>query len=192
MQLLLSHKGKLTLTMLCVLLAIVTGCAQSHPLYPSYEELTQRGFYLYVLPGKIVEQHGWLQTVSIRSWDKHCIGAESSETANPIYVRYDGSQGQSVLTMIIGPWDMAWDHRKPTTEVQVDTPWAMDGEAVYYVIEDYTRLRFEDGFGTPIQIGSRLPITEIVQLITQLEYIGPPQETVTDPWGCSSTMLNSP
>jgi len=80
---------------------------------------------------------------------------------------------------------MAWDHRKPTKEIKIDTLWAMDSVAVYYTTEDYTRLKFKDRFEIPVQVGSRLPIAEIVQLINQLEYIGPPPESVIDPWNVS-------
>ncbi len=80
---------------------------------------------------------------------------------------------------------MTWDHRKPTTEVNVNAQWAMDSVAVYYTTGDYTRLKVEDRFGIPVQIGSRLPITEVVQLLKQLEHIGPPPETVTNPWDYS-------
>ncbi len=182
----LSHRHKVKVAVVCVVvLAMNTGCSEANPLYPSYEGLTQRGFYVYVLPKEEIEQRGWSQTVSIWSWDRHCAGIESSETSNPIYVKYDGSQEQPGFTLIIGPWNMTWDHRRATKEVKVETPWAMDGVALYYTIEDYTRLKIEDRFGIPIQVGSRLPITEVVRLINQLEYIGPPPETVTNPWDYS-------
>lgn len=167
-------------------LAWTVGCSPTHPLYPTYEELTRRGFYIYVLPESEVEQRGWLQTVSIWSWDRHCKGIELSETFNPISVTYreqEGTRPEFVIT--IGPWDMAWDYRKPTTEVNLDTPWALDGTAVYYTNANYIRFKFQDRFGIPVQISSRLSINEIVELINQLEYIGPPPETVTNPWDYS-------
>lgn len=180
-----SHKSTLALTY--IVLAVAVGCSEDRPLHPSYEELRQRGFYAYVLPEAEVEKRGWSQTVSIWSWDRHCTGVEPSENSNPIRVRYDGPQ--SGLTLLLGPWDLYWDHRKPTSEVSLDTSWAMGGIAVYYVISeddvDYIHLKFMDRFGIPVQVVSNLFIVEVVQLLNQVEYIGPPPETVANPWDCS-------
>jgi hypothetical protein len=180
-----NHRGRLTVVCVATLVLVAT-CSPDHPLHPDYEELTQRGFYIYVLPESELEQRGWLQTVSIWSWDRHCKGFEVSETFNPISVAYRGQATQPELAITIGPWSMAWDHRKPTTEVKLDTLWALDSTAVYYTSDDYIRLKFQDQFGIPVQVSSSLPITELVQLINQLEYIGPPPETVTNPWDYSS------
>jgi hypothetical protein len=50
----------------------------------------------------------------------------------------------------------------------------MDGTAVYYIVtddnEDYVQLRFEDRFGIPVYVSSNLSITEVIQLLNQLEY----------------------
>lgn len=178
---------KSTLVVLCIVLIVAVGCSEAHPLHPTYEELVQRGFYVYVLPEKEIEKHEWSQTVSIWSWDRHCQGTEASETFNPIYVRYNGPR--SGLTLLLGPWSMYWDYREPTSEARLETPWAMDGSAVYYVIDeegnDYVHLKFKDRFEIPVQVLSNLPITEVVRLIDQLEYIGLPAEIVTNPWDCS-------
>jgi hypothetical protein len=178
---------KSALVSLCIVSLVAVGCSKDHPLYPSYEELTQRGFYVYVLPKNEVERRQWSQTVSIWSWNKHCRGIETSETSNPIRIRYDGSQ--SGLTLLLGPWSLYWDHRESTSEVELETPWTIDGRAVYYEIneddEDYIHLRFKDRFGIPVQVLSNLPIAEVVQLINQLEYVGPSPRTVTNPWDAS-------
>ena len=185
MSVLLSYRSGI-LVLVVTMFIVTTGCTgESHPLNPTFEELMQRGFYVYVLPKSEMEKRGWSQTVSIWSWDRHCTGVEPSETSNPIYVRYEGQQEQPGFALAIGPWDMTWDHREPTTEVEIDTQWAANGRAVYYIIEDYAHIRFEDRFGIPVQVGSRLPITEMVQLINQLEYVGPPSDAVGDPWDCS-------
>jgi len=159
----------------CAALGMITGCCEKHPKYPTYDELTQRGFYVYVLPESEVERREWSQTISIWSWDRHCRGYEVTETSNPIHVRYDGLQ--SSMTLRLGPWSLYWDHREPTTDVKLDSPWAMDGTAVYYTITEdnkvYVRLKFKDRFGIPVYVSSNLSITEVVQLLNQLEYRGP-------------------
>ena len=170
------------LRLVTVALLAVTGCSKPHPLNPTYEELVHRGFYIYVLPSNEVAARKWQETVSIWSWDRHCSGVELSETANPIRVVYTGESDQPELRLTIGPWSMAWDHRQSTTAIQLNTEWARTGSARYYVVEGYLNLAFEDRFGIPVRIGSRHPVTEVVHLINQLEYIGPPSETVGNPW----------
>lgn len=175
---------KSTLAVLCVVLVVAAGCSEAHPLHPTYEELTQRGFYVYILSESEIEKHEWSQTVSIWSWDRHCKGGISGGS-NPIHISYDGQQEQPGLLLVIGPWNTLWDYRKLTTKAELDTPWAMDSVGEYYTIDGYSRLKFEDRFGITVQVGSCLPITEVVRLVNQLEYIGPPPETVTNPWDYS-------
>ncbi len=165
-----------------ILITLATACSSDHPLHPTLKELTQRGFYVYILPEDETRKRGWSQTISIWSWDRHCKSVDIGETFNPITINYRGQSTQPELTITIGPWDMAWDHRKPTIEVKLDTLLAQNGLAVYYKSDNYLQLRFQDRFGIPVQISSRLPITEVVWLINRLEYVGPPPEEVTNPW----------
>jgi hypothetical protein len=45
-----SHGSKVRAVVVYVIVLVVaTGCFEDHPLYPSYEALIQRGFYVYVL-----------------------------------------------------------------------------------------------------------------------------------------------
>jgi hypothetical protein len=168
-----------------IALTLIAGCSEDYPLHPSFEELTQKGFYVYVLPTSEVEQRGWLQSISIWSWDRHCKGIEISETFNPIRVSYSGQESELYLTLLIGPWSMYWDHNEPTKEVRLDTPWSMDGTAMYYTNDGHIHLKFKDQFGIPVQVTSCSSITEVVQWINQLEYVGPLAETVTNPWDTS-------
>jgi hypothetical protein len=182
--------GQRIVTCCFIVLVSVIGCFESYPLHPSYEELLQRGFYVYVLPEDEAERRGWLQEVEIWSWDRHCRGVEVAETYNPIGIFYRTDTRESEFAVTIGPWSMAWDHRKPIQEVEVNTPWISGNTAVFYKgadreDDDYIHLRFEDRFGIPVQVVSRLPITEVVRLINEIEYVGPPPETVTNPWDYS-------
>ena len=170
-----------------IILVIVIGCSDSetHPLYPSYAELTQRGFYVYVLPESEVKQRGWSQTVWIYSWDQHCKNMEPSASPNPISVSYLGPAENEGVGILISPWSIAWDHGEPSTEMKLETPWAGYGVAEYYTSGNYNSLQFEDRFGISVEVSSRLPVTEVILLINQMEYIGPPPETVTNPWDYS-------
>jgi hypothetical protein len=181
----INQRGKLTI--LCIVLVLLSGCPSKSPLHPKYDELISRGFYVYVLPKHEMEERGWSREISIWSWSRHCQGGEISETFNPIQIDYTGSD--SGLNLMIGPWDMYWDNRRSTTDINLRTPWALNENAEYYIItedgKDYVHLRFNDRFKIPVQIVSNLSVGEVVQLINQLEYIGPPPDTVTNPWDYS-------
>lgn len=163
------------------LLSVLCGCVEKHPLHPSYDELKQRGFYVYVLPEGELNKYKWSQTISIWSWDRHCKGLDWTENFNPLRVEYVNTD--KFLFILIGPWNMYWDASEEVARAQIDTKWSKDGYVAYYMLSDRTtHMRFEDIFGIPVQIVSNLAITEIIPLINQLEYVGPPQEEVTNPW----------
>lgn len=170
-----------------IALTILASCSSpdAHPLFPSYEELKQNGFYIYVLPESAMGQHHWSQSVSIWSWDHHCKSAGPSLIQNPISVVYSGQAEQPELSLRIGLGSAAWDHSRPATEIPLKTEWVMDGVARYYVSDGFVRLRFIDRFGIPVQVGSQLSIAEVVSLVDQIDYIGPPPETVENPWDYS-------
>lgn len=171
-----------TRMLLCaIMLMILYGCAEKHPLHPSYEELKQRGFYVYVLPERELDKYEWTQTISIWSWDRHCKGIEWTENFNPIRIEYVNTE--KYLFIIIGPWNMYWDSSQKMLQMEIDTRWAKDRFATYYMLDDgIIHMRFEDSFGINVQIISNLPVDEIKSLVSQLEYIGPPPELVTNPW----------
>lgn len=173
-----------------VILIMTMGCSgSSRPLHPSYDELKQRGFYVYILPEREIERRKWSKTISLWSWDRHCRGI-GAETFNPISIPYQGPEGITEFEIEIDPWDVVWDYNQPTTKVKLATPWAANGLAVYYTEEgqdyrNYIYLRFEDRFGIPVRVTTYLPITEVVSLIDQFEYVGPLPELVTNPWDYS-------
>ena len=181
-----SHRNR-SIVFWAVVLAMIVGCSKvsDHPLYPSYDELTQKGFYVYVLPEGEASQRGWSQTVWIYSWDQHCkrLGPETSP--NPISVSYLGPEERKEMSIIISPRSIAWDHEQPSSEVRLQFPWAEDSVAEYYTTDGLIDLSFKDRFGISVEVSSRLPITEVVGLINRLEYYGPPPETVSNPWDYS-------
>ena len=173
------------LVMLVLTLDMITGCSNHHPLYPTHDELTERGFYAYVLAQGESSARGWSETLRIWSWDRHCKGVEPTETSNPVYVIYDGGL-EPGLQIMVGPWNVAWNESRITTMIKLDTTWAESKNAEYYETEGYIKLRFEDVFGFPVQIGSGLPISDVVDLVNHLEYIGPPPYDVSNPWKCDN------
>jgi hypothetical protein len=167
-----------------VLLTMLAACSSvsDYPLYPSYDELAHKGFYVYVVPEGEVTRRGWLQTVWIYSWDLHCkrLGPETSP--NPISVSYRGPDDRKEMGVVISPRSIAWDHGWPSEEVSLRFPWTKDNAAEYYIEDGLLTIQFEDWLGTSVEITSRLPLTEVVGLINRLEYHGPPREMVSNPW----------
>ncbi len=169
---------------MCIL-PVASGCSDQHPIHPTYGELVQRGFYVYVLPAEEWKQRGWSQTISIWSWDRHCKGVDETETFNPISVVYRSRSDQPEMVISIGPWDIAWDRYRPVRYVELKSLWISEWSGVYYENQGIIRLRFQDWLGIPVHVSSRLPITETAQLIHQIQYVGPSLETVTNPWDLS-------
>jgi hypothetical protein len=164
--------------MLC---AVITGCQKDGLQYSRTDgELLERGFYFYRLPKGVAAEHQWQEGVHLWSYDRHCY-----ETANPVVVVYEGSNGVTDFSVTIGPWDLAWNRNEPRHTIEFQTQWAMVQEAEYYVSGDYVKLRFTGAFDIPVQIGTTLPLTQALELISLLVYVGPPSETVTNPWDVS-------
>ncbi len=160
------------------------------PLHPSYASLKAHGFYVFVLPQSEIERRGWKQWVRLWSWDIHC-GLLRGDTTNPLVVYYTDQLAKKVFEIWHGPWGIVWNYGLPTVQSQVEShlAWNTTGTLTYYTqtrADGSSRhlYRFEDMAGYPVEISSQLSITETLELIEQLEYVGPPSETVRDPWDC--------
>lgn len=163
-----------------LILIVLTGCAKTQPIYPSYDDLIQHRFYAYVLPDAETQQRGWNEAISIWDYDFHC---QYYEDANNLYIVYKDEAGHTKLKLVIGHGSEAWDRRRQTTEVPLSTRWAAKGKAIFYDTSDGTvAMMFEDVVGIPVQVWSDFAITETVSLVNELEYVGPSLETMTDPW----------
>jgi amino acid transporter len=160
------------------------------PLHPTYEALKRRGFYVFVLPEQEMYRRDWQQDITLWSWDIHC-GLLTGDTYNPLRVTYTDSAGNDVFIIQHGPWGMVWDYSKTITKEQMpwESRWSSTGIITYR-----TRLaqdnmwqylyHFSDMQGWGVEIASSLPVTETLDLIKTLEYIGPPIERLNDPWDC--------
>lgn len=183
---------------------ILAGCSKSGSLHPSYSELVREGFYVYVLPKDEVAQRGWEQEVTIWSFDRHCKALTAAEQYNPLQVSYtdpyvdpprEDLPNQSSFAIQIGPWVPPWASSSgPWAEVELQLE-HMDGKTAQY--KEWSRpagvflgITFVDVFGQPVCVSSWLPLEETVSLINQLEYVGPPPDTVADPWDCSRHLSN--
>ena len=166
---------------MCVLTLIVLGgCSQTQPIHPSYESLTEHGFYVYVLPKAELQQREWQETVSIWRYDFHC---QYDDAPNNLHIIYIDKASQMELELIVGHWSEVWDWNKETIIVPLNTNLAPDGSAAFYRTSDASvALMFEDQFGIQVQVWSDFAITETIELVNQLEYIGPSPDTITDPW----------
>ncbi len=179
-----------------MLLGLFAGCWQSALLHPSYTELEEAGFYVYVLPEDVVMEHGWVQEISIWSFDRHCKGLTAVEQSNPLEVFYQSPsdekeelQNRSAFSVRLGPWSPPWGRAGSWSDVEL----MFDGNPVtaQYKLGDssvdnvFAGVRFTDTLGSPIYVSSWLPFTETVSLIDQLQYVGPSLDTFVDPWNCT-------
>jgi hypothetical protein len=162
------------------------------PLHPTYETLNKRGFYVFVLPEQEVHRRGWQQDITLWSWDIHC-GLLTGDTYNPLVVTYTDSAGNNAFVIQHGPWGMIWDYSQTITKEQVpwESRWTSTGIITYRTRSAQENMRqylyhFSDMQGWRVEIASSLSVTETLELIKALEYIGPPIETLNDPWDCKN------
>lgn len=175
---------------------ILAGCLNQSPLYPTYEELKNHGFYIYVLPETIVTQKQWQQEIYIWSFDRHCRNL-GNEANNPLEVSYykkdetvsDNTPRKSLLSIEMG--NSGWVPPYASTNekgemIDIVSPFII-GRALHYYPDDKTRstLMFTDTFGVRVYVTAGFPLTETLAIIQQLEYIGPDTNTLTiSPWVC--------
>jgi len=186
-------KGFVALTVVILLV----GCSQPSPLHPSYNDLKLEGFYIYALPENEVSRQGWEQEIMISSFDRHCKGLTATEQHNPLYVYYldpldKDLPRQPIFSIEIGPWSPPWGTAGPwASEIELQSKW-VDGKVGQYLEGTpstngtFVGMKFTDTFGFPVYVGSWLSLTKTVALINQLEYVGPPPDTVVNPWDCSN------
>jgi hypothetical protein len=187
---------KISVVALALVFAL-TGC--SNPSQISYDKLKTEGFYVYVLPEDEITRHGWEQQITIQSFDKHCRGLTVDETYNPLEVRYvdlsatpphKGLPKQSSFYVQLGPWAPPWVSGEAWTEIELELEYAVGRTAKYKewprsTMGVFLGIVFTDTFGQPVYVGSWLPLTETVSLVNELNYVGPPSDTVDNPWDCS-------
>jgi hypothetical protein len=179
------------LVLLCLAWLIfphILNAVTPRPLHPTYAALRKHGFYVFVLPEDETARRGWEQSIRIWSWDIHC-GLLQGDTYNPLSVSYYDSDGETAFWINLGPWYAPmWSPGLSYTEMSFESPWSSTGTLAYYTETTengtYTPYYFVDMQGYPVVIGGQLPFTETLELIENLEYVGPPLETLNDPWDC--------
>ena len=160
------------------------------PLHPTYETLKNRGFYVFVLPEQEINSRGWQQDITLWSWDVHC-GVLTGDTYNPLRVTYRNGVGNRVFEIQHGPWGMIWDYSQTITKTRVtlESELSSTGSLTYRTRSAQSNItrhlyHFSDMQGWDVDIASNLSVTETLELIETLEYVGPPIETLNDPWDC--------
>jgi hypothetical protein len=148
----------------------------------SIEELSQAGYYVYILSDDYQNRFGWDRVVSMWSFDKQCSGFFSEDTWNPISAIYRNDPGD-FFEVRISPQDAIWDVSKPANTISLDVQWIPSGEGTYYITDSgQVSLMIEDNFGMDVVVSSNLQLNYIIDLINQLAYIGPNPATVNNPW----------
>lgn len=168
-------------SMIVIVMMGIAACSQTQPLAPSYDELSREGFYAYVVPDNLSQQRGWSQSISIWDYTFHCRGDNNE---NPISVKYRDESGSIVLEVLIGNWTGAWEWSKIRESVRLSTTWSKSSEGEYYITSSQGTpvLMFTDQFGFQVQIWSKYSVVETIDIINQLEYVGPDPATVINPW----------
>lgn len=162
------------------------------PLHPTYESLENRGFYVFVLPEEEINLRGWGQEITLWSWNSHC-GVLIGDTYNPLMVTYRDEVGGRVFEIQHGPWRMIWNGSETitTTQVALESEWSSTSSLTHKTRLGQNnmirhRYYFVDRQGWGVDIASSLSVTETLELIEMLEYVGPPVEKLNDPWDCKN------
>jgi hypothetical protein len=169
----------------------ITDLFTEKPIHPTYEQLEKRGFYIFVLPEREVQQRQWKQDIIIGSWNVHC-GVLLGDTYNPLIIKYTDEKDNEVFTIQLA-WRMTWGISDATTRTQIywESELTDKNQLIHYSRsgenEIYRNLyQFQDMQGYNVDIVSSLPVTETLNLIQQIEYIGPARETLANPWNCGN------
>jgi hypothetical protein len=160
------------------------------PLHPTYEDLQRHGFYVFVLPTQEAHARGWQQDITLWSWNIHC-GVLSGDTYNPLVVTYRDDADNDMFIIQHGPWGVIWDYSQATNREQIlwESKWTSTNSITYHTQPAEYNLgrylyQFSDMQGWNVAIVSSLSVTETLELIKELEYVGPPIEILDDPWDC--------
>jgi hypothetical protein len=148
----------------------------------SIDELSQAGFYAYILPSSYENELGWTRIIKLSSFDKQCSNFFSEDTWNPIYISYTANN-QRILEIRISPQDAIWDLSKPTHPIDINATWIpiRQGE-FYFTDQGQTFIKVKDNFGLDVIFSSTLSPQATVEIINWLEYAGPEENEVTNPW----------
>jgi hypothetical protein len=151
----------------------------------AYDELSRHGYYAYAVPDTVLTQREWTLQTPFKSeshlWDVHCgLGASAPE--NPLILYYQDELGDLQLTIRISSLGSMWNHNNPTETVTLNTPWVNEDEGIVYQGQPLSPIKFEDIFGNKVIVRGKQPVSQKIDLITQLEYVGTPIEDVVNPW----------
>jgi hypothetical protein len=145
------------------------------------QELSEKGFYAYILPEKTQEQLGLDRKISIYSFDWHC-GRSRENNWNPLKITYTNASDRAIFSVTISPHDVLFDESKESYTVTLDLPWIPTHKVVYYNLQNGVEMKAKDLFGLDVVISSGLNIDDIVSLSRQLEYVGADSDRITNPW----------
>ena len=151
----------------------------------SIEQLTSSGFYAYVLPKDLVVNRGWNQTITMKSFNDHCVQFDTIPESNPIHIVYK-DDNRTPFSLEISPVYQAWNRNRQITVIEVNADWIPNREAEYYIDESGgITLKVKDQHNMDVVIHSWediLGIDEITDLISQLQYRGSSIDSSTNPW----------
>jgi hypothetical protein len=146
----------------------------------SEEQLTDAGYYVYVIPPPYQDELGWSRTISMKSFDWHCIQEMDSRNDhwNSIRVRYSNKDGE-VLTIRISPNDALFDENR-AKELQINPQLGTLHAAEHYEIDKVQIVKILDPLGNEVVLTSELPLVVIESIVDSFILVGKVGET--SPW----------
>lgn len=151
----------------------------------SVQQLTNGGYYAYVLPDSYTSAFGWQRNIrmGMGQFDWQCEGSHESNW-NPVVVRYTDGSSKWLFDISIEEQDALFDDIKATDTITVPVDWIPTHMGISYPPSpsNGTRMKFIDSIGMEVVFSSYLKSDELINLITKLDYVGPSLTTVGNPW----------
>lgn len=180
------HTRSILVCLLLILSLSLLGCTGNSTtnLHLTSDQLTEAGFYTYLIPEQDLRDSTWSRDIYTYSLDIHCKSVLPSRHVSPIETTYKDAEGNVVLRIKVVPFDDVIDRRSIVNRILLEAEWLPSGEGKYGLRgDDETTLILRDQFDMEVIISSTaMGLGELVELVEHLEYVGPPQTEVDNPW----------
>lgn len=179
----------LVLIQLLVIGEVLTACSednQNTEIHLSEAKLAEEGYYAYIIPRSFEKVLGLKRDIYIYSLDIHCNQSSASGQGSPLVISYKDSNGYNKLSIQITPYLVLPTPTEEFFSANVNSQWTLEQSIPYYINSDgYIVYSFVDLFGMYVAISISKDYFKRInlgKLMKSLTYIGPPVETVNNPW----------
>lgn len=167
---------------ICVMIVLVAGCTHR----PDFDNLTIQeikgaGYYAYILSNTYQTDLHWHYRIFMSSFDGHCDQYEYRW--NPLIIFYSNKNNAQFQIYISYYPDPVFDDRN-AMPITLDEDWIEGKKGYYYSdpIDGTYMINFHDNLGMEITISGRQTESELIEIISNLEYHGPNTKNVGNPW----------